>query len=114
MKTVAERKGNRYILRGTKQFISLGSVSRLAFVLKDRGEPYAIASSMAKAYVAEICERVCLGAIQVFGGSGYMKDLPLERWYQDARAFQIYEDTSEIQRMIISRAIAKGSLPETS
>jgi butyryl-CoA dehydrogenase len=250
MKTVAERKGNRYILRGTKQFISLGSVSRLAFVfaltepaagskgiscflvptdskgfsvvrkenklgvrasdtcqiafddievapeqllgklgegysialhglgasrigvaaqavgvaaaalaeassyareresfgrklldhqgigfrladmatetqaarlltyhaatLKDRGEPYAVASSMAKVYAAEMCERVCSGAIQVFGGYGYMKDFPLERWYRDARAFQIYEGTSEVQRMIISRAIAKGILPEAS
>ena len=80
--------------------------------LKDRGEPYAIASSMAKVYAAEMCERVCSGAIQVFGGYGYMKDYPVERRYRDARAFQIYEGTSEVQRMIISRAIAKDSLPE--
>jgi butyryl-CoA dehydrogenase len=80
--------------------------------LKDRGEPYASASSMAKLYAAEMCERVCSGAIQVFGGYGYMKDYPLERWYRDARAFQIYEGTTEIQRMIISRAIAQNRLFE--
>ena len=80
--------------------------------LKDRGEPYAIASSMAKLHSAEMCERVCSGAIQVFGGNGYMKDYPLERWYRDARVFQIYEGTSEVQRMIISRAIAGDALPE--
>jgi butyryl-CoA dehydrogenase len=81
--------------------------------LKDRGEPYSIASSMAKLYAAEMCERVCSGAIQVFGGNGYMKDYPVERWYRDARVFQIYEGTSEIQRMIISRAIAQDRLSET-
>jgi hypothetical protein len=80
--------------------------------LKDRGEPYAIASSMAKLHAAEMCERVCSGAIQVFGGNGYMKDYPVERWYRDARVFQIYEGTSEVQRMIISRAIAGDALPE--
>jgi butyryl-CoA dehydrogenase len=80
--------------------------------LKDRGEPYATASSMAKLFAAEMCERVCSGAIQVFGGNGYMKDYPLERWYRDARVFQIYEGTTEIQRMIISRAIAQNRLFE--
>ena len=80
--------------------------------LKDRGEPYATASSMAKLFAAEMCERVCSGAIQVFGGNGCMKDYPLERWYRDARVFQIYEGTTEIQRMIISRAIAQNRLFE--
>ena len=83
-----------------------------AAALKDSGEPYANASSMAKLYAAEMSERVCSGAIQVFGGYGYMKDFPLERWYRDARVFQIYEGTSEVQRMIIGRAIARGDLAE--
>ncbi|HEU5068697.1 MAG TPA: acyl-CoA dehydrogenase family protein [Sphingomicrobium sp.] len=86
---------------------------RHAANLKDRGEPYAVASSMAKVYAAEMCERVCSGAIQVLGGIGYMKDSPVERWYRDARVFQIYEGTNEVQRMIISRAIARDRLPET-
>ncbi len=87
-------------------------LTRHAASLKDRGLPYATASSMAKVYAAEMCERVCSGAIQVFGGNGYMKDYPLERWYRDARVFQVYEGTSEVQRMIITRAVAQDALPE--
>jgi butyryl-CoA dehydrogenase len=77
-----------------------------AAALKDAGLPYATASSMAKVYAAEMAERVCSAAIQVHGGYGYMRDLPLEKMYRDARVFQIYEGTTEIQRMIIARAIA--------
>jgi alkylation response protein AidB-like acyl-CoA dehydrogenase len=87
-------------------------LTRHAADLKDRNLPYATASSMAKLYAAEMCERVCSGAIQIFGGYGYMKDYPLERWYRDARVFQIYEGTSEVQRMIIARAAAQDTLPE--
>lgn len=85
-------------------------LTRHAAELKDAGSDYALASSMAKLYAAEMCERVCSGAIQVFGGYGYMKDYPVERYYRDARVFQIYEGTSEIQRLIISRSIAAGRL----
>jgi alkylation response protein AidB-like acyl-CoA dehydrogenase len=80
--------------------------------LKDRKMSYAVESSMAKVYAAEMCERVCSAALQVYGGYGYMKDYPIERRYRDARVFQIYEGTSEVQRMIISRAIIKGQLAE--
>jgi alkylation response protein AidB-like acyl-CoA dehydrogenase len=86
-------------------------LTRHAADLKDRGTAYEPASSMAKLYAAEMCERVCSGAIQVFGGYGYMKDYPVERLYRDARVFQIYEGTSEMQRLIISRAIAAGRFP---
>lgn len=79
---------------------------------KDKGAPYATESSMAKVFAAEMCERVCSAAIQVFGGYGYMKGTPVERRYRDARVFQIYEGTSEVQRMIIARTIAKGELQE--
>ena len=85
-------------------------LTRHAAELKDSGSDYAVASSMAKLYAAEMCERVCSGAIQVFGGYGYMKDYPVERLYRDARVFQIYEGTSEMQRLIISRSIAAGKL----
>jgi alkylation response protein AidB-like acyl-CoA dehydrogenase len=88
-------------------------LTRHAAELKDRGSEYALASSMAKLYASEMCERVCSGAIQVFGGYGYMKDYPVERLYRDARVFQIYEGTSEMQRLIISRSIAAGRLPDS-
>lgn len=87
-------------------------MTRHAAQLKDRELPYATESSMAKVYAAEMCERVCSAAIQVYGGYGYMKDAAVERRYRDARVFQIYEGTSEVQRMIVARAIAKQSLQE--
>ncbi len=88
-------------------------LTRNAAELKDRGDDYATASSMAKLFAAEMCERVCSGAIQVFGGYGYMKDYPVERRYRDARLFQIYEGTSEMQRIVIGRAVAAGRIPES-
>lgn len=79
-----------------------------AAALKDAGVNYTTASSMAKMYAAEAAERVCSGAIQVHGGYGYMRDLPLEKMYRDARVFQIYEGTTEIQRLLIARALSQG------
>ena len=67
---------------------------------------------MAKTFAAEMSERVCSEALQVFGGYGYMKDHPVERLYRDARVFQIYEGTSEIQRLLIGREIAQDRLDE--
>ncbi|MBX3598870.1 MAG: acyl-CoA dehydrogenase family protein [Rhizobiaceae bacterium] len=78
--------------------------------LKDSGESYSTASAMAKTYASEMCERVCSSAIQVFGANGYMSENPVGKYYRDARVFQIYEGTTEIQRMIIARAIADDKL----
>jgi butyryl-CoA dehydrogenase len=83
-----------------------------AATLKDAGVPYGTASAMAKVFAAEMSERVCSAALQVFGGYGYMKDYPIEKLYRDARVFQIYEGTSEIQRLLIARAIAKDQLDD--
>ena len=61
---------------------------------------------MAKLFASEMAERVCSTAIQVFGGYGYVTDFPVERIYRDVRVSQIYEGTSDVQRIVISRAIA--------
>ena len=61
---------------------------------------------MAKLFASEMAERVCSAAIQIHGGYGYTKDFPVERYYRDVRVCQIYEGTSDVQRMVISRAIA--------
>lgn len=58
---------------------------------------------MAKLFASEIAERVCSDAIQIHGGYGYVRDYPVERIYRDARICQIYEDTSDVQRMVIAR-----------
>ncbi len=77
-----------------------------AAVLKDAAAPCLKEASMAKLFASEMAERVCSDAIQTFGGYGYTKDFPVERYWRDVRVCQIYEGTSDVQRMVIGRAIA--------
>ncbi|EME68026.1 Acyl-CoA dehydrogenase, partial [Paramagnetospirillum caucaseum] len=72
--------------------------------LRDLGHPCLKEASMAKVLATEMAEKVCSDAIQTLGGYGYLADFPLERIYRDVRACQIYEGTSDIQRLVISRA----------
>jgi butyryl-CoA dehydrogenase len=74
-----------------------------AAALKDAGRPCLKEAAMAKLNASEMAERVCSAAIQVFGGYGYVSDFPVERIYRDVRVCQIYEGTSDIQRMVIGR-----------
>jgi butyryl-CoA dehydrogenase len=74
--------------------------------LKDAGRPCLKEAAMAKLYASEMAERVCSAAIQVFGGYGYVSDFPVERIYRDVRVCQIYEGTSEVQKILIGRALA--------
>jgi hypothetical protein len=75
--------------------------------LRDAGLPCLKEASMAKLFASETAERVCSTAIQILGGYGYLSDFPVERIYRDVRVSQIYEGTSDVQRIVISRAIAK-------
>jgi alkylation response protein AidB-like acyl-CoA dehydrogenase len=77
-----------------------------AAALKDAGRPCLKEAAMAKLYASEMAERVCSAAIQVFGGYGYVSDFPVERIYRDVRVCQIYEGTSEVQKILIGRALA--------
>src|SRR5690606_1462952 len=70
-----------------------------AAALKDAGRPCLTEAAMAKLYASEMAERVCSDAIQIHGGYGYVSDFPVERIYRDARVCQIYEGTSDIQKM---------------
>ncbi|ATG21007.1 Acyl-CoA dehydrogenase [Ralstonia mannitolilytica] len=74
--------------------------------LKDAGLPCLKEAAMAKLNASEMAERVCSDAIQVFGGYGYVSDFPVERIYRDVRVCQIYEGTSDIQKILIARALA--------
>lgn len=76
-----------------------------AAALRDAGQPCLKEAAMAKLYASEMAERVCSAAIQIHGGYGYLADFPVERIYRDVRVCQIYEGTSDIQRLVISRAI---------
>jgi butyryl-CoA dehydrogenase len=79
---------------------------RHAAALKDAGRPCLKEAAMAKLFASEMAERVCSAAIQVFGGYGYVSDFPVERIYRDVRVCQIYEGTSEVQKILIGRALA--------
>ena len=71
--------------------------------LKDAGQECAAEASMAKLFASEMAERVASEAIQIHGGAGYLNDFPVEKIYRDVRVYQIYEGTSEIQKIMIAR-----------
>ncbi|WP_288386027.1 acyl-CoA dehydrogenase family protein [uncultured Acinetobacter sp.] len=73
--------------------------------LREAGQSALVEASMAKLFASEMAERVCSGAIQTLGGYGYLKDFPLEQIYRDVRITQIYEGTSDVQRMVIARGL---------
>jgi len=79
---------------------------RAAF-LQDNGLPFVKEASMAKLFATETADSVCNKAIQILGGYGYCKEYPVERYWRDARAAEIYEGTSEIQRLTIARFLLK-------
>jgi len=74
--------------------------------LKDAGRPCLKEAAMAKLFASEMAEAVCSAAIQVLGGYGYVSDFPVERIYRDVRVCQIYEGTSDVQKILIGRALA--------
>jgi alkylation response protein AidB-like acyl-CoA dehydrogenase len=73
--------------------------------LKDRGAPFTREAAQAKLYASEMANRAAYACLQVFGGYGYMREYGIERYFRDARATTIYEGTSEVQRMVIARAL---------
>jgi len=77
-----------------------------AAALRDAGQPCLKEAAMAKLFASEMAERVCSDAIQIHGGYGYVSDFPVERIWRDVRVCQIYEGTSDIQRMLIGRSLA--------
>ena len=76
-----------------------------AAALRDAGRPCLKEAAMAKLFASEMAERVCSAAIQTLGGYGYVSDFPVERIYRDVRVCQIYEGTSDVQKIIIQRAL---------
>jgi alkylation response protein AidB-like acyl-CoA dehydrogenase len=72
---------------------------------KKTGDRYSLQASMAKLFASETAMWVATKAVQIFGGNGYSKEYPVERHFRDAKITEIYEGTSEIQRMVIARSI---------
>ena len=80
-----------------------------AAALRDAGRPCLKEACMAKLFASEAAERICSDAIQIFGGYGYSRELPVEKIYRDVRVAQIYEGTSDVQRILISRQLLRDS-----
>jgi alkylation response protein AidB-like acyl-CoA dehydrogenase len=76
-----------------------------AALLKDQGGRYTRESAMAKVYASEVAMRCGVKGVQIFGGYGYMMDYPAQRFMRDAKITEIYEGTSEVQRMVIANAL---------
>ena len=80
-----------------------------AAYLKDTKQPYGKAAAMAKLYASDVANRAAREAIQIFGGNGYVTEFPVERHFRDAKITEIYEGTSEIQRLVIANHLIKGA-----
>jgi butyryl-CoA dehydrogenase len=77
--------------------------------LKDTGQPYGVASSKAKLFASEMAMKVAVDAVQIHGGYGYIKEYEVERYLRDAKITQIYEGTSQIQKLVIAREVLGGA-----
>ena len=78
-----------------------------AAFLADQGEPFTVYAAMAKLTASELCMKAATQGIQIFGGYGYMMDSPMQRYFRDAKLTTIYEGTSEVQRMVVSRSLLR-------
>jgi alkylation response protein AidB-like acyl-CoA dehydrogenase len=107
-KTIADLQATQFKLADMATEIEAARLLCLkAAWLKDQGLPYAQASSMAKLYASEVAMRTTIEAVQIHGGYGFVKEYHVERLMRDAKITQIYEGTSEIQRIVISREVLK-------
>src|SRR5882762_8207296 len=108
-KTLIEHQAVNFRLADMATRIEAGRQLYLhAASLRDAGRPCIKEASMAKLFASEMAEQVCSDAIQIHGGYGYVADFPVERLWRDVRVTQIYEGASDIQRLVIGRALEEG------
>jgi alkylation response protein AidB-like acyl-CoA dehydrogenase len=107
-KAIAEFQGIQWKLADMATELDAARLlTQRAAVLKDAGRRVTRESSMAKLFASEVAVRICNEAVQLFGGYGFIKDYPVEKFYRDVKLCTIGEGTSEIQRMVIAREILK-------
>src|SRR5712691_6326771 len=108
-KTLIEHQAVNFRLADMATQVEAGRQLYLhAASLRDAGQPCIKEASMAKLFASEMAEQVCSDAIQIHGGYGYVADFPVERLWRDVRVTQIYEGASDIQRLVIGRALEEG------
>jgi alkylation response protein AidB-like acyl-CoA dehydrogenase len=107
-KPLAEMQAIQFMLANMEVRIQAARMMALkAAWMKDQGLAYTREAAMAKLVASEMVQKVTHDAIQIHGGYGYMKEYPVERYARDARITEIYEGTSEIQRLVIARALLR-------
>ena len=108
-KTLVEHQAVSFMLADMATDVEVARQMMLhAAELKQAAQHCIKEASMAKLCAAQMCERVCSAAIQVHGGYGFVTDYPVEKYYRDARVFQIYDGTNEVQKMLIARELIAG------
>ncbi|WP_328346957.1 acyl-CoA dehydrogenase family protein [Micromonospora sp. NBC_00421] len=108
-RAIVDFQGLGFLLADAATQISAARALTLAAArLRDAGRPYSIEAAKAKLFATDVAMRVTTDAVQVLGGAGYVSDHPVERYMREAKVLQIVEGTNQIQRMVISRALAKG------
>ena len=106
---ILEHQGLAFVLADMEAAVQSARAATLhAARLKDRGLPFSREASVAKMVATDNAMRVTTDAVQVFGGYGYTRDFPVERFMREAKVMQIFEGTNQIQRMVIARSLAKG------
>jgi butyryl-CoA dehydrogenase len=107
-KPIAEHQAIQFKLADMATDIDAARLLTLrAAFLKDSGQPYGKAAAMAKLYASDAANRAAREAVQIFGGNGYVTEFPVERHFRDAKITEIYEGTSEIQRLVIANYLRK-------
>ncbi len=105
-KTLAEFNGLQGMIAEIGTEVEAARLLTLrAAALKDAGKPVKVAASMAKVFASEVAMKAATKALQIHGGAGYITEFPIERIFRDAKLTEIGEGTSEVQRMVIARAI---------
>ncbi|BCL17728.1 acyl-CoA dehydrogenase family protein [Micromonospora sagamiensis] len=108
-RAIVDFQGLGFMLADLATQISAARALTLAAArLRDAGRPYSIEAAKAKLFATDVAMRVTTDAVQVLGGAGYVADHPVERYLREAKVLQIVEGTNQIQRLVISRALAKG------
>jgi len=105
-KAISQFQGIRWMIADMATQIEAARLLTFnAAAMRDRGENYSAAASMAKVFASEMANKVAYQALQIHGGYGYIREYPVERYYRDVRVFTIYEGTSEIQRRVIAKHV---------
>ena len=114
-KPIIEHQGLAFLLADMEAAVQTARAMTLqAARRKDRGLPYTREAAIAKLVATDNAMRVTTDAVQVFGGYGYTKDFPVERYMREAKVMQIFEGTNQIQRIVISRQLARDTAPTLS